>query len=190
MALNLDKSKEWSEIVKNYVQVLAVIIAGVWAYNLFLKKEAPGLESVVNLNTVLNKYPTINKDANNFTFYVEFKNNGISAVDISKVKIAVWKFKLDLKNVSKPTYINIEEIEKSGTSIFEKEYPNKDSRKNVDILYPFVQHYSPGSSYSHNYQWIIPKGEDDESVCFKIQVYKNFNDKKPTWQSYSWSTLN
>jgi len=190
MSLDLAKSKDWSEIVKNYLQALAIIVAAIWTYNTFLKKEAPGLESIVNLNSKLDVYSTSNRNVNKFSFDVELKNNGVTSVDISKVKISVWKFKFNVNDVTKPTYVSIEDIEKNGIRLFEKEYPGKEDENDPTVFFPFVQHFSPGSSYHHVYEWLIPRGEDDESICFRIQVYKKQKDKRPTWQAYSWDKLN
>src|SRR5689334_11760214 len=147
MSLNLSKSKEWSEIIKNYVQALAFVIAGIWTYNTFLKKEAPGLESVVTLHGKLSKYSTANDQINKFAYDVNLKNEGVSAIDISKVKISVWKFTFNVKNITQPTYINIEQIQKTGTLLFEKIYPNAEDKISTDIIFPLIQHYPPNASY-------------------------------------------
>jgi hypothetical protein len=190
MSIDLAKSKDWSEITKNYVQVLAIIIAGIWTYVIFFKKDAPSLESIVNLSSNLRKQNTLNANVNEFTFDVTFKNNGISAIDIRKVRISVWKFNLDIKSISALTYIDMEQIQEDGNRIFEKEYPGKHTDRSADMIYPFLGHFSPQEPYHHAYQWFIPKGADDESVCFKIELYKDFSDKKPAWQALSWEKLN
>ena len=183
----MQKAKDITEIIKNLAQVIAILIAGIWTYYLFGQKEAPGLEPRADAVSSLLWQLTEDENFCRAVFNVKFVNNGNSSYDISKVHIRGWHFGSIKDSVSDLSYFDIAEIQKTGEKIFDKVYENTESKIKGNVLLPFINHYSPGSSYNHSFEWEV-KNIQNKWICFKIDFYKDKEDK-PEWTAASWDLI-
>lgn len=89
----LEKSKTITEIIKSIVEIIALIVAGLWAFSNFQETEKPSLESRVHSESVMEWFqlPTPNHCLGSFG--VRFKNIGKKAIDFKSATLRVWIMK-------------------------------------------------------------------------------------------------
>lgn len=99
------KSKDVLEIVRTIVEIVALIVAGIWAYSKYLDIEKPLLALRLKSNSDLGWYQTRQPDSCLARFGVVFKNIGTTPIQIDRVTIRAWI--IDIPLSAKPmTYID------------------------------------------------------------------------------------
>jgi len=178
--MNPQSAKDWSEPVKNYVQVAAIIVAGWWTYNLFVQKDAPGLEARGNATS--RTYWNAASDSPDSDWELEFnvllENKGTTSFDISKVHVRGWEF--DPPNREGDlTFFDPEAVQR-GPTFFDHVYDIKPGQ-----VLPFPSHYPPGASYENAFVWLV-KPDCNKRVYFEAEFYKMGKSDAPNWSTYSW----
>ncbi len=111
----LTDAKRWIERLWTPVQILALLIAALWAYWIFVVKDAPSLEVRTTAGSSLTWRPSNTPGTCNTTFYVEFTNIGISSVEIRRVRIRGWRFTEPEDNEEFAQYVDMSDVQKSDT---------------------------------------------------------------------------
>jgi hypothetical protein len=149
--------KTWTESVKNIVQILAIIIAGAWAYWTFGVQEEPSLEARARADSTITWFtPSKSENECIAQFGPSLENVGASSFEISVVRLRGWIFERQLKDGGIATYIDSEEVQ-AQDPFFEKEFNNG----------PFIQRYPPTEKFSWTYEWIVSQ-EPDQLILFRI----------------------
>ena len=86
----LEKSKAITEIIKSIAEIIALIIAGLWAYSHFQETEKPSLESRVHSESVMGWFKLPSPNYCLGSFGVSFKNIGKQAIDFNSATLRVW----------------------------------------------------------------------------------------------------
>jgi hypothetical protein len=186
MQIKRESIKVWSEIVKNIAEILAILIAGLWTYNLFLREDAPALELRATIDNNLTWTKLADNNSCEAVMRVHFENTGTSTFDITKVYVTGWKFRLEKSDQTFAEYFDLEKIKRSGELFFEKTYDVANSSEE-SLLQPFVQHYSPGDMYTHNFRWVITSQQDSQ-VLFFVKLLSDKGNNQESWITYSWGS--
>jgi hypothetical protein len=170
--------KDWSETIKNYCQIAAILIAGWWTYHLFGEKDAPGLERRGNTFSDLKWFETAGSEDSEVDFFVTLENKGTTSFDVAKVRVRAWEF--DYGNAKEHLeFVDLDKVRAKPT-FFDKEYPlTKES------VYPFPSHFAPGAVAVNSFVWLLKDPDCKKRVCFLAEFLKP-GDKSPTWWTYQW----
>lgn len=131
----LEKSKVITEIIKNITQMIALIVAGLWAFSNFQDTEKPSLESRAHSDSVLEWYQSPESNRCLVSFGITVKNIGKKAIDFNNVSLRIWV--VEQPPLDKAiTYLEPEEFQ-SGKPNYEKSF-----RIETDNL-AFLGHFAP-----------------------------------------------
>jgi hypothetical protein len=173
-----ESTKDWSEVIKNFAQIIAIIIAGFWTYHLFKQKDAPGLEIRGAASTNLSWSKLRDTDNYLVDFYATIKNEGTSSFDVSKIHVQAWEFASDTQK-ERLNYID-PEIIRSGQPFFEKTYQLNETSSSV-----FPSHYPPGAEHGNSFGWTL-KPDCKKWMLFATDFYLKGEDNAPRWMTYVW----
>jgi hypothetical protein len=88
--IGLERSKAITEIIKGIVEIIALIIAGLWAFSNFQKTEVPSLESRAYSESVMQWFPSTDPKHCMGSFGVKIKNIGKKSIDLDRALLRVW----------------------------------------------------------------------------------------------------
>src|SRR5262249_24797936 len=80
----------WLDTVNKLFQIAALIVAGIWAWNVFELTVKPGLETKFPINTDVHWAKVPETDVCQSRFEVTVKNDGQSPFDITDVTTSGW----------------------------------------------------------------------------------------------------
>lgn len=86
----LEKSKSIIEIIKSITEIIALIIAGLWAFSNFQETEKPSLEPRGHSESVMEWFKSPDPNHCLGSFDVSFKNIGKKAIDFDSATMRVW----------------------------------------------------------------------------------------------------
>ncbi len=185
----LQRSKDWSEIVKNIIETLAFIVAAYWTYHIFGQKEAPSLEPVLGVDSSLELEKTMDPGIYQLFLDVAAENKGISSVDVAKIRVRAWQFENEIAEGEDINYLDIEDIETDGKRFFEATYHTTESPRDHKVYLPLIRHYPPKTIFNHTFQWRVNSKSINGWICFKVDLFENLGDEYPSWEAYSWDYL-
>lgn len=186
--IKMQKAKDISEVIKNWVQIVAVIGGGIWAYYTFGQKEAPSLEPRADVNSSMSWQDASSDSTCRALFKVIFHNTGNSSFDISKVVLKGWLFDEIHDNGNAATFLDIDSIQNSGNNFFNKTYKAKEFPNSYSGINPFIIHYPPDASYNHTFEWEV-KDMKEKWICFKIEFFIDGEINRPKWVTSSWDNV-
>ncbi len=177
--MNPQSAKDWSDSLKNYCQIAAIIVAGWWTYTSFIQKDAPGLEARGNATSDI-YWTRIGTSSNDWEleFSVLLENKGTTSFDISKVRLRAWEFDFQTAK-DHITFFDPERMQ-AGPTFFDKTYEIKAGQ-----VLPFPAHYPPGASNRNAFVWLI-KPDCTKRIYFEAEFYKTGKDEAPNWSTYWW----
>lgn len=140
--MDIGKTKTVTEIIKNFTQVVALIVAGVWAYTHFLEAESPSLEVRSSSESTLDWYHTPDAKYCLGRFGVSIKNIGKESFNIDKAIVRIWLVNAKQKEQTL-VYLDPRQLE-VGKPLFEKEFSNPN---NLGLL----GHFPPGVSEQYHF---------------------------------------
>jgi len=173
--MNLETVQRWSDCAKNIFQILALIIAGIWTYLLFIRTEVPTLEYRTNTNSKLYWSETSRPGECIAHFNVTHKNIGRSSYKISAYRLRAWTFKRTRVGDELLRYVDLQDIQ-NQEPLFDKRYTSG----------PFVTQFPPNASFRHAFEWVA-KQVPDTLMSFRIDLYIEGEENAPRWHSGSWS---
>ena len=137
---------DWTQSVANVAQVLALILAGIWAYNKFYESERPSLEPHLSSIVALKwrNVPGV-KSTCEAEVAITLENTGKASADITDTTISVWltPFKGDFKE---PQVVDEGELT-AGTPLFQKTLTQS----------YLVGHFPPGVKAEEDLNFWIPR---------------------------------
>lgn len=176
----LDVRRQWSEVLKNVVQVAAIIVGGYWTWYKFIRTEAPALETRADVSSEITWYPSPIPKSCYAHYSIHIQNVGQSSFTVDSVHIRAWQFELSLPQNSSAKFVDLHEIEK-GPTFFDQNYRST-------ILLGI---YSPGVKANDTVSWIVRR-VPNSLVLFKTEFYLNQKgeprSQKPVEETESWDT--
>jgi hypothetical protein len=93
----LEKSRVITEIVKSLAEIIALIIAGLWALSNFQEAEKPSLESRANTESLMQWFHSPDQNHCLGSLGVKIKNIGKKSINLDRAVLSVWV-------IDQPTY--------------------------------------------------------------------------------------
>jgi len=192
-----DSIKSWSETLKNYTGIIGIVLAAMWTYQMFIKKDAPSLESRINLTSSLN-LRSMNGELCDADFRVDLENTGISSFEIRRIRIRAWKFDRNQLGGTAATYIDPNEIINKGEQILIVEHTAEEVASDPAKLAPFIKSYSPGDKFGHSFDVVVKKNvpayvpvesKSDLWLFFLAELYTKHNQPPHKWYTGGWSQM-
>jgi hypothetical protein len=178
LGVNPERTRQWSEVIKNYLQIAAIVVGAWWTYNLFVKKDAPGLEARGNVISDLTWSPPASPDYSEVVFAVLLENKGTTSFDISKIRLRAWEF--DFGNPTK-RFVFFDSAKMLTETFFDEEY-----KLTPQSSLPFPSHYPPGAAMNNSFAWLIKKPDCSKRLYFVAEFFQKGTEDTPTWFTYSW----
>jgi hypothetical protein len=135
----------WVDTLNKLIQIVALFVAGFWAWKVFQQTVVPSLEPKFPVDTAIHWAKVPGTDACQARFEVVVKNDGQVAFDIQSVKVTGWtvdlkKSKLIPDNAMLPAHLD-PAITEAGRDDGAKEFDTG----NGDPVQPdLIDHYPPG----------------------------------------------
>jgi hypothetical protein len=179
--MNPENGRPWSELIKNYVQIAAIVIGGIWTYRLFIQKDAPGLEARGTTDSYIQVLPTgANDGTREIVFSVRVENKGTSSFDISKIRVRGWEFEFG-KASSHLEYFDPKKWQ-SEKPFFDETY-----ELTAESGPPFPSHYPPGAILTNSFTWLA-KPDCGKRVFFQAEFFLKDRKDVPNWFTGTWSS--
>lgn len=185
-SVNWIRYKEKVEVLKNIVEVIAIIFAAVWTFYIFGLKDKPGLEFRANIASELIWNEVSGTEICEAEFKVIFQNIGVTTFNISKVYVYGWEFpEIMLESTEFFKYLDVNIIRREVPTFFDKTYDNRSIQEDISWV-PFIGDYSPGATWQHSFQFVI-KRLPKTWVLFMLRVFDNNDILKD--QTYQWELI-
>jgi hypothetical protein len=187
--------KERSEVIKNYAQMFAVVIAAGWTLYLFFQREKPFLEQRAEITSDRKWQNIRSKDQCRAVFDVEFVNTGTRSIDIAKALVRVWRFELPGSQDKDATYVDLDTIQ------HEKPFDQFEvvaDPDDPDSSHPFVEHHPPGAKFHHAFEWIVNPGHVSAPSgtinavrrwYVRLDLYNSLDSKQSSWHTGNWAPI-
>jgi hypothetical protein len=182
------KWKERVEIVKAIVEIVAIVLAGMWAYYTFGLKDAPALEKRIKLESELAWNGAKGTETCEAEHKVNFENIGSVPIDIAKIRIRAWLFpSIALKRNEQARYLDVNSVLAHTFPFFSKEYDG--SNKTASVLWaPLLDHYPPGTAWKQSFQFVM-KRVPDTWALYLVDIYEKGHEDKPFDSTYQWGPV-
>src|ERR1700734_1616659 len=92
-----DKLNKAVDTISKVVQMIAILVAGWWAYNQFFITVKPGLELRGDVNTELNWNKSSDPTDCQVGLVVSLDNTGLSSFDVTWIGVRGWLYTSDPK---------------------------------------------------------------------------------------------
>jgi hypothetical protein len=170
---------KWAELTKTVIEIVAVVVAGWWAYSRFFAAEAPSLEERGATESSLEWLP-VDDQRCTAIFGITVNNIGKRSFNINGVQLNVW-----LIDQPKPTQGIVRFNPREWTqqqALFHQDLPRNS----------FVKHFGPGAAWHDDYVFSVPRTPSGkhQTVLFTFEPVVVTEDGKPLktdLQEYRWS---
>jgi hypothetical protein len=159
--------------LKTIVEISAVLIAGIWTYDHFLRVDEPTLQTNITVDAEFERDEALSSPQCLLLVNTTVKNIGKADLTITRVVQTLWRIRDDLMWVPHPPdrfFVNVERLLSD-----EKAFPKLDSvtfEKGESLAY----HYAPDASATFAFPWVL----SDMPATDTVVVRFNFDiDKKP-----------
>jgi hypothetical protein len=139
------------DTVKNVVQIVAIIVAGIWTYIVFVRTEEPALEFRPKVTSSLEWMPIDEGKAFLGEFTVTIQNIGRRSFDIDAVHLKIWITKLP-SVTSGIAFVNLDEMQ-VGSPAFDRTISGS----------ALSGHYSPNTTNNFDFNFLSVGTPNDVS---------------------------
>jgi hypothetical protein len=119
MKLDLINTVSWiwtnTDSITKWIQVVALVVAGYWAYTRFIRVDAPSLEPVAHLELV-GSVLSQHDDLCRINVKLVVHNDGHTSFDVGRVQVQGWQSTAPLPTDGSPAYFNVNKM-REGTVI-------------------------------------------------------------------------
>jgi hypothetical protein len=179
-------AKMLSEVVRNYFQIIAILVAAVWTIYVFYGKEAPLLERRLDIKRDLRFEDGLRPETCRAIFNVSFENSGVRAIDIKKLRIRAWRIPAVEVPMANATYYDFTTDLTTANLITNKFYP--DTGLAADEINPFIGHYPAGVGYSHSFEWHLPK-LPGQLFYTRVDFFRELDETTTPWIGAAWAPI-
>ncbi|WP_126454405.1 hypothetical protein [Sulfuriflexus mobilis] len=175
--MDMDRLARYTDIAKNLAQILALIVAAVWTYLLFIRTEVPSLEFRANTSSSL-EWHDLDSNRCIASFRVDHENTGRSSYDVAAYRWRVWEYAAP-DSGKKIDYIDLQAIQDQAP-LMERVVPDEERKAG-----PFITHYPPGTAFGHNFEWVVEK-QPHRFLFFRLDLAVDGIKNKESWHTGSW----
>jgi hypothetical protein len=166
------------EISRTIVEIIAIIVAGWWAYTRFWQEEAYLLLTRADIKGNL-YWSDYSKDQCKAAYDVEFRNIGKTPIDVRQVRISAWSLNESIDSTQSTDVTLLDPLKMRS----EPPLVDQDSDRLKHI-------YAPDERDQHAYDFIV-KRSPGKKVLFQIDLWRkediDRSVKKPYWTHWLWS---
>ena len=177
----MSEKQGWSkvvEVVKTVLEIIAIIVAGWWAYTRFTEEDAPSLVTRADLQGSLNWYD-YSKDECQAEYEVEFRNIGKKLIDVAQVRISAWSL-VEPIDSTPPKEVRLLDPLEIMSELPLVEPKDTDRLKHI---------YAPDERDTHGFSFIV-KRSPGKKVLFKVDLWRKEDIEKgrqePYWSHWRW----
>ncbi|HLY24385.1 MAG TPA: hypothetical protein VKT83_18110 [bacterium] len=142
-----DGIARWTEVAKAIVQIIAIIIGGIWTYNKFIRTEAPSLEQFHVSQAQLKWHVLPQKDMCAASVAVTLLNGGTTPVDVNSLQARVWEF---VWPQSDKAFLDLNQVE-ATSPVFNRTFSANVAESAL------LGHYRLNSPHTDTFTWIFKK---------------------------------
>jgi hypothetical protein len=168
----------WVDTINKLFQIGALLIAGVWAWNLFARTSAPALESKLNVHSELRWEDTEAKDVCTAVFTIWAKNEGQRALDTDRVRLSVQS--VDLHALTKPSedgvpvLLDRKFIQANAKDLINFEFPRGQGKEpdvsdRDHVPMDLIGHYAPGIEHVSTATFLF-KRLQNRLIIFRVDL--------------------
>ena len=159
----LERKTKRVEVIKNWFEIVAIFIGGLWAVSIFTIKEAPNFKKAFKVSVSLKIDSIENKRSNqnvllknecNLDFRVDVKNVGPNELYIDSMYVNIWMMPID----SVPTYDEYWDFNQLIISYDTIKYPKYSNLRLVDN--GLIGHYPPENESGEDFDYKAPITKD------------------------------
>jgi len=185
--LDSDKLNKWADTISKIGQVVALLVAGWWAYMNFSWMVKPSLVYGGNLDTQLN-WTATNGDTCQGSLRVTVTNGGTKDFDLVSVHLRGWLYtsedpppfskqvEIEKPTSTRPVLVDYNMIE-SNPPFIAAMYTAKEP--DIDL----IGNYPPKKEHIHSWDWVFKKTAG-QAVLFKVEVNvagEDFSKSQSSW---------
>jgi hypothetical protein len=161
------------DTISKIVQVVAILIAGWWAYKTFFWSVKPGLDFRGGVDTALTWTKSDTENCQG-SLNVTVSNDGMSAFDVSKIVVRGWLYtsappaagskqvSIDVPTPDHPVLVDYKKIE-SNEPFYTATYSRTHDGTGL------IGHYPPGSKFNESWDWVFKKAKG-QAVVFNVDA--------------------
>jgi hypothetical protein len=155
--------------LKTIIEIGAILVAGLWTYEHFLRVDAPSLRTNLAVGAELKREAALDGDRCLMGVYTRVENIGKAEVSIERVVQTVWRVPDNRlwMGTGPSRFVNVESMLKQ-----KDEFPPLDSVefKSGDSL---AYHYAPGASAEFTFTWLLPEMPLSDTVLVRFDFDVN-----------------
>lgn len=143
----LDKWKQGLDATRTVVEIIALVVAGLWAYSKFAETEKPSLETRGRMESTLKWYPVASPTHCLGQFAVSLTNIGQTSIDIDRVRLRIWVVPFPpADQTNAVTYVDTTKFQ-DGTAVLDRDMGMRS----------LVGHYPPNVHSQFDYVFLTRK---------------------------------
>ena len=178
-----------SERIKNYVEIAAIVIGGIWALYTFVLKDKPSLALRRKATSSLEWKMTRDKNICDAAFNITLENTGSSTFRIKKAHLKAWICdELTLAPGQTAKYVDADNLKRSGIVFFEKTYLYTGNDDIENLGKPFIGRYNEGAIWNESFEFLM-KPDPKKIALFYITFYEADHEEEPFEWTYQWDYI-
>jgi hypothetical protein len=182
-----------SEVIRNYSQIIAILVAAAWTYYVFYGKEAPLLEERIEADQSLSFRDGLRPGTCKAIFYASFKNTGVRAIDIKKLRIRAWGVASVEVPAANAIYYDFSTDLMRANLITDMSYQERERdtelAADIPLNIPFVGRYPAGVGRFHTFEWDLPKLPAQSYLYVRMDLFRERNETKTPWYLVGWGPI-
>jgi hypothetical protein len=163
------------EVVKTIVEIIAIFVAGWWAYTRFIQEDTPSLVQRADMEGNVSWYEN-SKDDCEGVYNIEFQNIGKVPIEVARARVSAWSLTENESEPAKEVKLLDPLSMRLQPAILEKETDRIEGT------------YAPGEKRKNAFSFIVSRSLE-RRVLFKIDLWRaeDAQQADPYWYSYNWS---
>ena len=164
-----------AERLKVIFEIIAIPLAGYWAYTVFIESDAPSLVPRSNLSTQIN-WLSKTSDECQGELKVDFHNIGKKSLEVGKVNLSSWYLAESARLEQSETLKLIDPIK---------------MRESIPLLNQATDDlrfkYEPDVKLTNSFLFVV-KRFPKKQILFEIGLWRkeDLEDEFPNWNFYNW----
>jgi hypothetical protein len=174
-----------SSQIKDWVQILAILVGGGWALYVWLSRDWPALALRQKAESKVS-WAHRQNDTIHAEYFVTMTNGGSTPFTITRTHLRVWILDKSVAFAKDSGFLDANRFIRNGrTPIFDTNFIERNDMDTLDA--PFCQEYEPGAMWSENFDFPIIL-DTTKMALFLVQFYKKGKTKPFDW-TYFWDPV-
>jgi hypothetical protein len=174
-----------SSKIKDWVQIVAILLGGIWAYYVWHNRDWPSLATRQKSESKVT-WAHRQNDTIHAEYLVTMTNGGSKAFTIARAHLRVWTLDKSTAFKKDSGFLDANRfIRSGGKPICDTNFTAAHVTDTLDA--PFCQEYDPGAIWFDNFDFPM-KLKTNQMVLFLVQFYKKGETKPFDW-TYYWDPI-